>query len=144
MCEGFHERFTRMKKFSRPRMNTRSASSRWRQHMCNKEYIVSPLLTHSSWKYIQNFAIINGEGERPHGAAAGRGGCGGRQRVGRGGRQHLGEELRACDRQQFLSACLPPFLRQRASRQPLSDISESHRRAALVLPAGHRHKWSSP
>jgi hypothetical protein len=39
---------------------------------------------------------------------------------GRGGRQHLGEELRGCDRQQSLGASLPPFLRQSASRRPTS------------------------
>jgi hypothetical protein len=37
-----------------------------------------------------------------------------------GGRQHLGEELRGCDRQQSLGASLPPFLRRSASRRPTS------------------------
>jgi hypothetical protein len=39
---------------------------------------------------------------------------------GRGGRQHLGKELRACDRQQSLGASLSPFLRKSKSRRPTS------------------------
>jgi hypothetical protein len=53
-----------------------------------------------------------------------------------GGRQQLGEELRACDRQPLR---LPAFVPAPAPLPPaaVAEVAESHRRAALVLPAGH-------
>jgi hypothetical protein len=45
------------------------------------------------------------------------------------------------------AASAPPCLRSCASTLPpaaVTDVAENYRRAALVLPAGHPHKWSSP
>jgi hypothetical protein len=84
-----------MKKFSRPRMNTR--------------------------KYKESFAIINGEGERTHGATW----WPATSRVGAPGMWPA-----AVPR-----ASLPPFPRQGASRRPLSPTSPK----ATVWPP-----WYSP
>jgi hypothetical protein len=105
--------------------NEKVPPSRRRQQTCNNEYILSPLLTHSSSKYKEIFAIINGEGERSHGAtwwpAAA---C----RVAAPRRLHA--SIPAPGR-------VPPAA--------LTDVSESPRLAALVLPAGQRLlKWRSP
>jgi hypothetical protein len=103
--------------------------------MCNKEYILSPLLTRSSWKYIQNFAIINGEGERDLmerqlvvEVVAGEAGWG------RGGRQHLG---RISGHVTGISSSAPPCLHSCASARPAGRCRTSPK--ATVGPP-----WYSP
>jgi hypothetical protein len=104
--------------------------------MCNNEQILSPLLTHSSRKYKQNFAIINGEGERDLTE---------RQLVVEG--QRVGGVVassisrRSSEHVTGSSPSASTCLHSCARARP-AGVYKSHCLATLVLPAGHRQKWS--